>query len=83
MSVHAFDVQPDGSLINHRSFARMSSPEESVPDGMKVDIQGRVFCTGPGGTWVFDSIGSICGRYERRKSPPIVPSAARITGGSS
>src|SRR2546428_6003958 len=28
------------SLTNHRSFASMSSPQESVPDGMKVDVQG-------------------------------------------
>jgi gluconolactonase len=49
MFIHAFDVQADGSLTNHRSFASMSSPEEGVPDGMKVDVEGHIFCTGPGG----------------------------------
>jgi sugar lactone lactonase YvrE len=24
-----------------------------MPDGMKVDAAGRVFCTGPGGVWVY------------------------------
>jgi sugar lactone lactonase YvrE len=27
-----------GDLINHRSFASLPSPEESVQDGMKVDV---------------------------------------------
>ena len=28
---------------------------------MKVDAKGRVYCTGPGGCWVFDSDGSHMG----------------------
>jgi gluconolactonase len=28
---------------------------------MKVDVEGRVFCTGPGGTWVFASDGTRLG----------------------
>ena len=31
------------------------------PDGMKVDSQGRVYCTGPEGCWVFDSSGNYLG----------------------
>src|SRR5262249_16748933 len=30
-------------------------------DGMKVDTEGRVFCTGPGGTWVFSPEGKRLG----------------------
>ena len=32
-----------------------------MPDGMKVDAAGRVFCTGPGGTWVFTPNGELIG----------------------
>jgi Gluconolactonase len=40
----------------------MSSDEtEGVPDGMKVDVDGRVYCTGPGGTWVFAPDGARLG----------------------
>jgi gluconolactonase len=40
----------------------MSSDEtDGVPDGMKVDVEGRVFCTGPGGTWVFAPDGARLG----------------------
>jgi hypothetical protein len=40
MFIHAFNVHPEGSLTNHLFFARMSSPEESVPDGMKIGVGG-------------------------------------------
>jgi gluconolactonase len=39
----------------------MYSAEDGVPDGMKVDVEGRVYCTGPGGCWVFDANGSLVG----------------------
>jgi gluconolactonase len=69
MFIHAFDVHPDGGLINHRSFVSMSSPEEGVPDGMKVDVEGRIFCTGPGGTWVFDPTGKHLGTIRTPEIP--------------
>ena len=59
--IRAFDVAPDGSLSNNRIFADMSSAEPGVPDGMKVDIEGRVFCTGSGGIWVIDTAGNRLG----------------------
>ncbi len=59
--IRAFDVQPDGSVANSRVFADMSAPQEEVPDGMKVDAEGRVFCTGPGGTWIFSDQGQLIG----------------------
>ncbi|MEE8363065.1 MAG: SMP-30/gluconolactonase/LRE family protein, partial [Dehalococcoidia bacterium] len=30
-------------------------------DGLKVDVEGRVFSTGPGGTWVWDAGGNRLG----------------------
>ena len=30
-------------------------------DAMKVDIEGNVYCTGPGGIWIFDSAGTHLG----------------------
>ena len=62
MHIEAFDVRPDGSVTNGRIFADMSSDEpDGVPDGMKVDMEGRVYCTGAGGHWVFDSAGNHLG----------------------
>ena len=59
--IRAFDVAADGSLSNNRVFCEMFSAEPGVPDGMKVDSQGRVFCTGSGGVWVIDPSGERVG----------------------
>ena len=60
--IHALELAPDGALARRRIFADMSSDEaEGVPDGMKVDAAGRVYCTGPGGTWVFAPDGTRLG----------------------
>jgi gluconolactonase len=56
--IHAIELDADGNMVRRRIFADMSSDEpEGVPDGMKVDSEGRVFCTGPGGVWVFTPDG--------------------------
>ena len=60
MHVRAFDVQSDGTLANGRIFAEEEG-ENGVPDGMKVDQQGNVYLTGPGGIWVFDPVGTHLG----------------------
>ena len=50
--IRAFDVRPDGTLTNSRILLDMASEDPGVPDGLKVDVHGNVFCTGPGGVWV-------------------------------
>jgi len=60
--IHALELDSAGALVRRRIFADMSSDEkDGVPDGMKVDVEGRVFCTGPGGTWVFAPDGRHLG----------------------
>jgi gluconolactonase len=60
--IHAIELDGDGDMVRRRIFADMSSDEtDGVPDGMKVDVEGRVWCTGPGGTWVFAPDGSRLG----------------------
>ena len=60
--IRAFDVRADGSLTNSRILMKFDSNDPGVPDGMKVDQQGNVFCTGPGGVWVCRADGTILGR---------------------
>jgi gluconolactonase len=50
--IRAYDVGTDGDVGPGRIFYQYSSPERGVPDGMKCDVAGNVWCTGPGGTWV-------------------------------
>jgi gluconolactonase len=60
--IRAFDLRPDGGLTNSRILLDMASNAPGVPDGMKVDLQGNVFCTGPGGVWVCRADGTLLGR---------------------
>ena len=61
----AYPVKADGSLGAGRVFADVSKffhEGDGVPDGMKVDQQGHVFATGPGGVFVFMPDGALLGR---------------------
>ena len=60
--IRAFDVAPDGSLTRSRILLDMKSDDPGVPDGLKVDVRGNVFCTGPGGVWVCRPDGALLGR---------------------
>jgi gluconolactonase len=61
----AYGVKADGSLDKGRLFAEARSyvkDGDGVPDGLKVDIHGNVFATGPGGVHVFAPDGTRLGR---------------------
>jgi gluconolactonase len=60
--IMAFRVEPDGTLTGGGVFADLVSEEQGVPDGMKVDVEGNIYSTGPGGVWVFDDGGTVLGR---------------------
>jgi sugar lactone lactonase YvrE len=60
--IRAFDVRPDGGISRGRVLAELKGSEAGRPDGMKVDREGNVYCTGPGGIWITDARGSHLGR---------------------
>jgi gluconolactonase len=60
--IRAFAVGTDGTLTNGRVLLDMASEDPGVPDGLKVDVRGNVFCTGPGGVWVCRANGTLLGR---------------------
>jgi gluconolactonase len=60
--IRAFSVRADGALSNSRMLLDMASADPGVPDGLKVDRHGNVFCTGPGGVWVCRADGTLLGR---------------------
>ena len=60
--IRAFDVRPDGTLTGSRILLDMASDHPGVPDGLKVDVHGNVFSTGPGGLWVCGPDGALLGK---------------------
>ena len=61
--IRAFDLQDDGTLAlaSDRIFCDLTGPLPGVPDGMKVDVEGNVYCGGSGGLWILDQTGSHLG----------------------
>ncbi len=51
--VRVFDVDENGTLDKGRVWAEVTGDRDGVPDGMKVDSEGNLYVTGPGGIHVF------------------------------
>jgi len=60
--IRAFDVAKDGSVGPGRLFHKLAGNEPGVADGMKVDVEDNVYCTGPGGIHIMDKGGALLGR---------------------
>src|SRR5262249_40422829 len=59
--IRAFKVASDGSLSDGFVFHDMNARADGAPDGMKIDAEGRVYCTGARGVWVFSAQGKRLG----------------------
>lgn len=60
--IHAIKLGTSGQMTGRAIFADMNEDlGPGIPDGLKVDQAGRVYCTGPGGIWVFNADGSRVG----------------------
>jgi gluconolactonase len=60
--IRVFEVSADGWLHKGRVWTELSEDGVGVADGMKMDTAGRLFCTGPGGVYVFDQKATLLGR---------------------
>ena len=68
--IRTFDVAANGTLARatDRVFADLGGPEFGVPDGMKVDTAGNVYCGGSGGIYVLDPKGKKLGHIVHGES---------------
>jgi gluconolactonase len=63
---YVFTVAGD-TLINGRVFYSAAGQNEGLkglPDGLKIDKNGNVFATGPGGIWIFNSEAKVLGKIK-------------------
>jgi gluconolactonase len=60
----------DGALKNGRIFGEEPGGKgDGVPDGMRVDLNGNIFVTGPKGVWVWDADGHHLGTIAMPEQP--------------
>jgi gluconolactonase len=61
--IRVFHLMPNGLLAKQTDqvFADLRGKEPGVPDGMKVDTAGNVYCGGSGGIWIMDPSGKKLG----------------------
>ncbi len=65
-----YEVRPDDTIANGKVFIDMSADKAAgVPDGMKVDQKGNVYCTGPGGFWIMSPEGKHLGTVKMPELP--------------
>jgi gluconolactonase len=58
--IRAFHVGSDGMLSGGEVLAYLSADAgEGRPDGLKVDVEGNLYTTGPGGLWVVRPSGEL------------------------
>jgi len=69
-NIRVYDVGKDGSLSNGRIFGEEPGGKgDGVPDGIKVDLQGNLFVTGPKGIWVWSPDGIHLGTIALPEQP--------------
>jgi gluconolactonase len=60
--IYRYLVQQNGTLSNGMVFFDTTkAPGEDAIDGMKVDVQGNLYISGPGGIWVVSAQGKHLG----------------------
>ena len=65
-----YDLKEDGTVKNGRVFFDVTAEkEDGLPDGMKVDSQGNIYASGPGGVWVFSPDGKHLGTIKLPETP--------------
>ncbi len=73
--IHVYDFV-GGQMKNGRLFATEPAGKGG-PDGMKVDVKGNLWVTGPDGVWVFDPDGNHLGTIA------LIESAANFAWGDA
>ena len=66
-----FNVKEDGTLDEGKLFydaTELVGTEKGLPDGLKVDRDGNVFATGPGGVLIFSAEGELLGKIKTARA---------------
>jgi gluconolactonase len=62
-AIWRYEVTPSGTLKNGKEFFNMNNTEdEDGLDGIKIDLNGNLFVSAPGGIWIISSAGKFLGK---------------------
>jgi gluconolactonase len=62
---YAYDLGPKDTLMNGRIlFDATKEKEQGLPDGFRIDKQGNIYATGPGGIWIFNKNAKLLGKIK-------------------
>jgi gluconolactonase len=64
---YAYDLTENDSVVNARIFydvTAFTKTEKGLPDGIRIDKNGNIFGTGPGGIWIFNKDGKLLGKIK-------------------
>lgn len=66
----AYQVREDGTIGLSRTFYDVTSETaQGLPDGLKLDKNGNLYATGPGGVWIFTPDGKHLGTIQPEEVP--------------
>jgi len=69
-NIRVYDFHPRGTVSNGRIFGEEPGGKgDGVPDGIKLDGNGNLYVTGPGGIWIWDSQGRHLGTIMMPEQP--------------
>ena len=68
-NIRVYDFHADGTVSNGRIFATEVAPGPGVPDGMKLNVQGNLYVTGPLRIWVWSPEGQHLGTIVLPEQP--------------
>ena len=79
-----YEVKSDGTLGAGTVFYDVTrETADGLPDGLKVDKQGNLYCTGPGGVWIFSPQGKYLGKIQAPEIPANCAWGKHTQGSSS
>ena len=65
-----YDVAKDGTLSNGERFFDMNlTDDDEALDGLKVDINGNIYSSAPGGVWIISPEGKYLGKIKAPERP--------------
>ena len=66
-SIYVWDVVDDSTIANKRPFFKI--PMSGYADGMKIDLAGNIYCSGPTGVWVISPAGTYLDKIAMPETP--------------